>query len=156
MPDTAAEPALHAEVLVDATPDQVWSAVTDLKLMAEGSPETVTMLPLRRGGLREGQWYVGINRRKAVVWPTRNVVSTLEPGRTLAWDTKTSGMRWTYRVEQAADGVRLSLTRTVPSRRTLVARLSAPVALGGSEAHDAELEAGMQRTLEHLKAAVEG
>ena len=65
-------------------------------------------------------------------------------------------MRWTYRVEPAADGVRLSLTRTVPNGRTLIGRLSAPVALGGTENHDVELAAGMRRTLEHLKAAVEG
>lgn len=155
MPATAPEPALHAEVLVDATPDEVWSAVTDLKLMAEGSPETVTMLPLKRGGLREGQWYVGINRRKAVVWPTRNVVSTVEPGRTLAWDTKTSGTRWTYRVEPAADGVRLSLTRTVPGRRTVVGKVFAAIALGGKDGHDVDLQHGMRRTLEHIKAAVE-
>lgn len=155
MPATTTEPELHAEVTVDATPDAVWSAVTDLKLMAEGSPETVTMLPLKRGGLRAGQWYLGVNRRKAVVWATRNVVSTFDPGRTLAWDTRTSGMRWTYRVEPTAEGTRLSLTRTVPGRRTVLARISAPMAFGGSESHDAELQAGMQRTLEHLKAAIE-
>ncbi|NHA01726.1 hypothetical protein G5V59_23860 [Nocardioides sp. W3-2-3] len=45
------------------------------------SPETVRMVPLKPGGLRVGQWYLGINRRKAAVWPTRSVVAAVVPGR---------------------------------------------------------------------------
>ena len=60
------------------------------------------MVPLKPGGLRVGQWYLGINRRKAVVWPTRSVVAVLEPGRRLAWDTRSSGARWIWELERRA------------------------------------------------------
>ena len=33
--------------------------------MPDWSPELMKMMPLKRGGLRMNQWYLGINRRKA-------------------------------------------------------------------------------------------
>ena len=45
--------------------------------------------------------------------------------------------------------------RPVPERLTLLSRVFAPVALGGSESHADELEAGMRRTVARLKAAAE-
>jgi hypothetical protein len=115
----------------------------------------VRMVPLKRGGLRVGQWYLGLNRRKAVVWPTRNVVAALEPGRTLAWDTTSSGARWIWELEPDGDGTRVVHRRPVPRRLTLLARTFAPVALGGNEGHADELEAGMEQTVARLKAAAE-
>ena len=74
-PRPAPERELHAEVSVAAPAEQVWAALTDLRRMPRWSPELVRMLPLKRGGLRVGQTYLGVNRRGAVVWPTRNVVA---------------------------------------------------------------------------------
>ncbi len=152
---------LHAETVVAAPPERVWAVLTDLARMPEWSPETVRMVPLKRGGLRVGQWYLGVNRRKYVVWPTRSILSVLEPGRTLAWDTATSGARWVFEVEPAAtedgtgDATRLVHRRPVPARLTLLSRVAAPLLLGGSVGHSDELEAGMQRTVEAIRAAVE-
>jgi Polyketide cyclase / dehydrase and lipid transport len=133
----------------------VWSTLTDLRRMPQWSPELVRMVPLKRGGLREGQWYLGINRRGVVVWPTRSVVSALDPGQTLAWDTKSSGARWIYEVQPVDGGSRVSLRRPVPRRLTLLSKMFAPALLGGSASHADELEAGMQTTLNRLKTTVE-
>jgi uncharacterized protein YndB with AHSA1/START domain len=151
-----ADRELRAEVVVSAPPARVWELLSDLRRMHEWSPELVAMLPLKPGGLRPGQWYLGLNRRKAVVWPTRSVVAVLEPGRTLAWDTRSSGARWVWELEpDDSGGTRLVHRRPVPQRLTLLSRLFAPVALGGSEEHADELEAGMRRTAARLKAAAE-
>lgn len=147
---------LRAEVTVGATPERVWQVLTDFGRMPEWSPELVRMVPLKRGGLRLGQWYLGVNRRRAVVWPTRNVVSVLEPGRTVAWDTTSSGARWIYDLRPSGDGTLLTLTRPVPRRLTLGSNLFARTFLGGADEHADELEDGMRRTLERLKATVEG
>jgi len=152
----AGDRELRAQALVRATPNRVWQVLTDLRRMPEWSPELVRMVPLKRGGLRIGQWYLGINRRRAVVWPTRNVVSELEPGRTVAWDTRTSGARWIYHLEPEGEGTRLSLTRPVPEGSPLVARVFAGAFLGGIESHDGELETDMVATLERIRSAVEG
>ena len=146
---------LRAETTIAAPPDEVWQALSDLRRMREWSPELVTMVPLRRGGLKPGQQYLGLNRRKAVVWPTRSVVAVVEQGRSLAWDTRSSGARWIYELEPHDGGTRVVHRRPVPRRITVLSRAFAPLFLGGSDEHADELEQGMQQTLARLKAAVE-
>ena len=150
-----ADRELKAEVVVAAPPEKVWAAVTDLKELARDSPELLTMWPLKRGGLRENQWYVGINRRKGIIWPSRNVVAIVDPLRTLAWDTKTSGARWIFELAPEGAGTRLTQRRPVPKRLTTIGIAFAVGFLGGKEKHADELEAGMQRTLEGIKASAE-
>ena len=153
--DRSAERELRAEATIAAPPAKVWSLVTDVSRMPDWSPELVRMVPLKRGGMRRGQWYLGLNRRKAVVWPTRNVVAVLEPGRTVAWDTKTSGARWIWELRPSGEGTHVVHRRPVPGRLTLVSRLFAPVFLGGGVGHADELEAGMAATVQRLKAVAE-
>jgi len=150
-----AERELKAEVTVEASPERVWEKLTDLKELAKDSPELLAMWPLKPGGLRENQWYLGINRRKGVVWPTRNVVAILDPGKTLAWDTKTSGARWIYELTPEGSGTRLTQRRPIPRRRTITGRVFAMGFLGGKDPHDDELQEGMRRTLEGIKSAIE-
>lgn len=154
-PDAARE--LRAETEVAAPAEHVWALLTDLGQLASWSPETVRMVPLKRGGLRVGQWYLGINRRKAFVWPTRSVVAEVEPGRRLVWDTPSSGARWVWELAPLGpDRTRVVHRRPVPDGLTLGSRLVAPLALGGSAQHADELERGMAATLAGLRAAAEG
>jgi len=154
MSDSAAR-ELRAETTIDAPPARVWAALTDLDRMPQWSPELIRMVPLKPGGLKVGQQYVGLNRRRAVVWPTRSVVAVLEPERSLAWDTRSSGARWIYELAAEGDGTRVVHRRPVPRRLTLLSKGFAPLFLGGSDEHADELEAGMAQTLARLKAAVE-
>lgn len=150
-----ADRELKAEAVIAAPPDKVWSLITDVSRMPDWSPELLRMVPLKRGGMRRGQWYLGLNRRKAVVWPTRNVVAVLEPGRTVAWDTTSSGARWIWEIEPSGEGTHVVHRRPVPARLTLVSRVFAPLFLGGSVEHADELEAGMATTVQRLKAIAE-
>lgn len=153
-PGSRAQRELRAETVIDAPPAKVWSLLTDLSRMPDWSPELVRMVPLKRGGLRVGQWYLGINRRKAVVWPTRSVVAEVEPGRRLTWDTRSSGARWIWELVPEGDGTRVVHRRPVPKGVTVTSKVFAPLFLGGSEGHADELEAGMAETVARLKAAV--
>lgn len=153
-----ADRELRAEAVVDAPADRVWELLTDFGWLAQWSPETVRMLPLKRGGLRVGQWYLGINRRKAVVWPTRSVVAAVEPGRRLVWDTRSSGAQWVWELEPVPGEparTRVVHRRPVPRALTGLSRLFAPLALGGAASHADELEAGMATTVAGLKSAAE-
>lgn len=153
--DRQADRELRAEGTIAAPPAKVWALITDTSRMPDWSPELVKMLPLKGGGMRRGQWYLGINRRKAVVWPTRNVVGVLEPGRSLAWDTTSSGARWIWEVSASGEGTHVVHRRPVPDKLTLVSALFARFLLGGVDGHADELEAGMARTVERLKAVAE-
>lgn len=150
-----ADRELRAETLINAAPATVWAVLTDLKKVAEGSPELIIMIPVLPGGLRVGQTYVGINHRKAMVWPSRNVVAELEPERTLAWDTKTSGARWIFDLVPEGSGTRLIHRRPIPKKITSAARLMHNVLLGGLEASTDKLEAGMEQTVFRIKTASE-
>ncbi|CAN5119567.1 SRPBCC family protein [soil metagenome] len=152
-----ADRELVATATVDAPPEQVWALLTDFSRMPSWSPELVRMIPLLRGGLRVGQQYVGINRRKAMIWPTRSVVAVLEPGRSLAWDTRSSGARWIWEIAPAeGGGTTVTHRRPVPSRLTRVSGIFAGAFLGGAAGHADELEAGMVTTVARLTAAAEG
>ncbi len=152
---TSADRELRAEIVIGAPVDVVWAALTDLTAMAARSPETVRMVSLKPGGLRLGQWYLGVNRRKAFVWPTRNVVVGLREGELLAWDTTSSGARWIFELAAEGDGTRVIHRRPVPRRLTRLSGLVAGALLGGVQQHADELEAGMARTLELLRRDVE-
>jgi uncharacterized protein YndB with AHSA1/START domain len=155
MSDAAAR-ELRAETTIDAPPAAVWSTLTDLARMPEWSPELIRMLPLTRGGLRVGQQYLGLNRRRGVIWPTRSVVAEVEPGARLAWDTRSSGARWIYELSPEGTGTRVVQRRPVPRRITLLSKVFAPLFLGGSDGHADELEQGMAETLRRLRVALEG
>src|SRR5262245_14137741 len=122
-PRSAADRELRVEGRVEATPEQVWAVLGDVRRMPELSHELVRMVALKRGGLRRGQWYLGINRRGAVVWPTRSTVTDVEPRRLLAWDTASSGARWIWELQPDGDCTIVVHRRPVPRRLTLLTRV---------------------------------
>ena len=155
-PNAAAARELRAETTIDAPPEVVWEVLGDVRGMSELSPELVGMIPLKKGGLRPGQWYLGVNRRKAVLWPTRSVVSEVEPAQSVAWDTRTSGARWIWELTPEGSGTRVVHRRPVPRKLTGSSYVFAQVFLGGVGEHADELEVGMAQSVQRLKAAVEG
>jgi uncharacterized protein YndB with AHSA1/START domain len=154
-PHGPADRELRAETHIEASPDVVWQVLGDVRRMPELSPELVRMIPLKAGGLRPGQWYLGVNRRKGVVWPTRSVVAEVEEGRRVAWDTRTSGSRWIWELTPEGGGTRVVHRRPVPRRLTPSSVVFAKAFLGGVGGHADELEEGMARSVARLKAAVE-
>ena len=153
--DAVADRELRAETTIDASPEAVWAVLGDVRRMPELSPELVRMLPLKPGGLRPGQWYLGLNRRKGVLWPTRSVVAEVEPSRTVAWDTRSSGARWIWELVPEGTGTRVVHRRPVPRRLTTLSLLFARAFLGGVGGHADELEQGMASSVARLKAVVE-
>ena len=153
MPHRPTPLPISASVEVAAAPEAVWAVVSDLTRMPEFSPELRRLHAVGGGPARVGLRLVGVNRRGLAVWPTVSTVTRLEEGRAVAWRTRESGATWTYELEPTADGTRLTGRRDLP-RFTLGTTLLAPV-IGGAEGHDRELAAGIEATLERIRAAVE-
>lgn len=142
---------ITATVEMKAAPETVWKVVSDLARMSEFSPELRKAYVLGRPGL--GAHIIGINRRKAVVWPTSSKVVRWEPGRAVAWRTRESGATWVYELRASVPGTTVTGRRVLP-RFTLGTSLLGPV-IGGAAGHDAELADGIRTTLERIRAAVE-
>jgi hypothetical protein len=147
---------LRAETDIEGTPDQVWAVLSDLDRLPDLSTELVKMVPLKPGGLKLGQQYLGLNKRKAVFWPSRSKVVALDPHRELAWHTYSSGATWIFELAQIDGGTRVVHRRPVPTGLTVLSKVFAKLFLGGGEHHADELEVHVGETLTRLKAAVEG
>jgi hypothetical protein len=142
---------ISAAVEMRATPEEVWSIVSDLGRMPEFSPELLKAFVVGRPGV--GANIIGINRRKLVAWPTTSRVVRWEPGRAVAWKTRESGATWVYELEPSETGTRVTCRRVLP-QFTLGTTLLSP-AIGGAAGHDEELAVGIHTTLERIRAAVE-
>lgn len=134
----------------------MWAALSDTSRMPLWSPELMSMTALKPGGLRPGQWYVGLNRRGFAVWPTRNVITEVVAGSRLSWLTTSSGATWIYQLDPTPEGhTEVTLRRPVDNGLPLVARAFAGVMLGGAVTHAVALQDDMRTTLERLKDYVE-
>ncbi len=142
---------ISATVEMKAGPEVVWEVVSDLARMPEFSPELRKAFVVGRPGL--GANIIGINRRKAVVWPTSSKVVRWEPGRAVAWKTRESGATWIYELEPTATGTSVTGRRVLP-KFTRGTTLLGPV-IGGAAGHDAELAEGIRTTLERIRSTVE-
>ena len=143
--------AISTTVEIKASPDQVWQVVSDLGRMPEFSPELRKAFVVGRAGV--GANIIGINRRKAVVWPTTSKVVRWEPGRAVAWKTRESGATWVYELEPTPAGTTVT-GRRVLTKYTIGTSLLGPV-IGGAAGHDVELADGIRTTLERIRATVE-
>jgi uncharacterized protein YndB with AHSA1/START domain len=144
---------ISASVHIDAAPERVWEVVGDVARMPEWSPELRRLVVLGRGPVAVGSTLLGLNRRGWVAWPTSSKVTRLEPGRAVAWRTRESGATWTYELEPADGGTRLTGRRDLPAY-TRGTSLLGPV-IGGAAGHDRELAEGIRTTLERIKATLE-
>lgn len=90
---------ISAVVDVDASPDRVWSVVSDFVRMAEWSPECRKIVVLGKQRTGAGTQFLGVNRRGWVVWTTTSKITRFEPSKAVAWKTRGSGATWTYELE---------------------------------------------------------
>ncbi|WP_332664075.1 SRPBCC family protein [Aeromicrobium sp.] len=153
------QPPLESTIQIAASPDAVWAAVSDVKAMGRRSPELVGMWLLGRP--RVGRRSINLNRRKGFVWPTTGRITQWKPpandnGRGVfrfhVWPTNVD---WSYEIEPADGGTRLTERRTALPNPSLTVRLTARLALGGADSHDSELRDGMDRTLAAIKSDAE-
>lgn len=147
----------EASITIDAPAAAVYELVADLTSMGRWSPETHRVEWLDGAtGASPGARFKGWNRAQIgplpLRWATTCIVRQADPGRTLAFDTTTSGARWTYRFEPTGD----RSCRVTETRELLRTPLHAKVLdLVIGPLRQRQLIEGMRTTLERLKAAAE-
>jgi uncharacterized protein YndB with AHSA1/START domain len=141
---------------IAAPADTVWAMVSDVTRMGEWSPENERATWIKGAtGPRPGAKFKGTNRNGKKKWDTVAEVVEVEPGRRFSFTVSAVGLRiadWTYDFEPTASGCRV--TETWTDRRGRIATvLGKPVS--GVEDRVAHNRAGMEQTLDRLKAAAE-
>ncbi len=144
---------------IDAPPEKLYELVSDVRRMGEWSPETQSAEWIDGAtGPAVGARFKGTNKRGPARWSTKPRVVTADEGREFAFVTTHLGKdatKWSYRFEPAGAGTTVTesfeMLFDMPWYFTAVDRL-----LMGIKDRKADLETGMQQTLDRLKAAAEG
>jgi uncharacterized protein YndB with AHSA1/START domain len=158
MPGTheSSHPADEVSMRIEAPPERIYAIVTDIAAMGRLSPECTGGNWLDGAtGPAVGARFKGRNRRGLARWSTTNEVIEADPGRAFGFKTLQSGYQWTYRMEPDGEGTVVTESRAPFRERPLVARVFTQLLLGGEDGHTDELRAGMQQTLERVKAIAE-
>ncbi|KQY58718.1 polyketide cyclase [Aeromicrobium sp. Root495] len=146
---------IESSIEIDAPPAQVWKVVSDLEGMGRRSPQCRKMI-VRGGEVKRGTRTININRQGWKVWPTRSYVKVFEPERTLALKIAENGTVWTYDLEPTPTGTRLTEARTAPDGVAAISNTLTKYVLGGTDNFERGLQAGIEETLQKIKAEVEG
>ena len=141
---------------ISAPADRVWEMVSDLPRMGEWSPENEGGVWLKdANGPLEGVKFRGANRLGKRSWKTVATIIDAEPGRRLAFRTSVMGIPdsdWSYDLESTDGGCRV--TESWTDRRPGWFKPLTALVSGVSE-REPHNRAGMEKTLEALKAAAE-
>jgi uncharacterized protein YndB with AHSA1/START domain len=156
MTTTPAHAQLEATIEIAAPPAKVWSLVTDVKRMASWSPQVVKTVVRGGGPVAQGTKFFNINRRGLLVWPTQSMVVRFEPHTDFAFRIKENYTVWSFALEPTADGgTRLTERRETPQGISDLSLGLTRTVLGGVSKFTDELRAGIQQTLERIKAEAE-
>jgi len=150
-----AAPLLEQSTDIAATPEKVWSIVSDLTRMGEWSPQCRKVI-VRGGSVKLGARTINVNKRGLLVWPTTGTVVRYEPNKQIAYRIAENRTVWSFEIAPTDSGVRLTERREAKNGRTTkVSSTLINLVMGGTEAFDDELTEGMRETLTKIKAAAE-
>ena len=151
-----AAPLITASHTVNASPDRVWAAVSDLAAMGRRSPQCRKMVVLGKGAPGVGTTTVNLNRRGILFWPTWSKVTAWTPGKVLEWRVPINGSHWRYDLVDNGDGTTtLTESRLVSGDTSAVSRFLVATVLGGNGTFESELQSGIERTLATIAGEVE-
>src|SRR3954465_10448874 len=102
---------ITATVEMSASPDEGGRVGSDLRRMPEFSPELRKAFVIGTPGV--GANIIGINRRKAVVWPTTSKVVRGGRGQAVAWKAREGGATW-VELEPTATGTAVTGRPVLP------------------------------------------
>lgn len=145
---------LTATVTIEAPPARVWELVTDVRRMAEWSPQVRRSFVA--GPVRLGTRFFNINRDGWKHWPTSAKVVRFAPHTDFAFRITENRTVWSFRLEPTADGgTVLTEARETPQGIAPISGVLVKVGLGGQDYFVDSLQKGMAQTLARIKAAAE-
>jgi uncharacterized protein YndB with AHSA1/START domain len=146
----------NVSIDIAAPPEKVWGLVTDITQMGRWSPECYRCEWLDGAtGPAVGATFKGWNKRGLLRWTTVSTVTTADEPTRFQFDVDGSGMRWAYQLDATPEGTTVTETREEVAGKPRYVLVAYKLRLLGKDP-DAIVLAGMEQTLERLKAAAEG
>lgn len=148
----------HLEVsrTINASPEAVWDAISDVTRMGEWSPECHTCEWADGAtGPAVGARFIGHNRNGDHEWTTTAEITECVPNQVFAFDGVFGDLRfshWRYVIEPTADGCRVTEVWD-DGRPEEVIEITK--AISGVEDRGEHNRRGMEQTLARLAAALE-
>ena len=149
-----AAPLIEESVEINASAQDVWAVISDLRRMGEWSPQCTKMI-IRGGAVGLGTRTINVNRRGPLVWPTTSKVIRFSPNQELAFRVAENRTVWSYTIEPTPSGVKVTERREVANGTTKVSSFLVDKMMGGTTNFEAELKLGMAETLAKIKRAAE-
>lgn len=149
-------PTVSSSITVAATPEHVYSLISDLPRMGRWSTENTGGRWVGRArGPQVGAWFVGTNRGTRRWWPTSTLVTGADPGRRFVFETRLGPVvaaQWAYEITPTDGGCRV--TESWTDRRNGVVVLVGKHLTGVDDrvAHTREM---IDTTLARLKETAE-
>lgn len=154
-PAQSASDELTASVTINATPEEVWRAISDVTRMSSWSPQ-VRKTIIRGGGAPGlGTKFVNINREGWKHWPTTARIVRCDPYTDFAFRVDQNRTVWSFRLEETDGGTRVTQRRETPEGVSKVSDVMVAAGLGGQKEFIPMLRRGMEQTLQRLKAELE-
>ena len=148
-------PELEATIEIDAPPEKVWALVSDIERMSSWSPQVIRST-IDGDVVGVGTTFTNDNRQDDVTWPTNARVERFDPPREFAFKVKENRLIWSFVLEPLPDGgTRVTERRECPDQITDLSVSFTNTYLGGVDAFTERQRAGMQQTLDRLKADAE-
>ncbi|OKH85677.1 polyketide cyclase [Mycobacterium sp. ST-F2] len=151
------QPVLEESIDIAAPPDAVWTLVSDVRRMAEWSPQ-VESTRLRGGAeqVADGVEFTNLNSNGTFQWKTHGTIVRLDHGREIAFRIKENWAIWSLCLEPTPGGTRLTQRRENPDGSPAATAQVIDAYLGGQDAFTESMRDGMRQTLQAIKAAAKG
>ncbi|MHA2788377.1 SRPBCC family protein [Corynebacterium sp. S7] len=95
-------------ILISATPQQVYSTVSDVTRTGEWSPVCKECWWDEGDSAQLGAFFTGRNVNSERTWETRSEVTAAEPGVKFGWKVSGGNTNWSYEMEEAEGGTKLT------------------------------------------------
>lgn len=149
-------PVIEESMVMDASPEAVWTLLADLRRMSRWSPAVLRVRVTTPGEPGLGTRTRNLNRMGLLLWPTSAEVVAWSPGHELAFRIRENRSVWRYTLIEEEPG------RTMVTHRRETPEGISPRALeleqrlfGSVDGFEAKVRDGMRKTLRNLRRSAE-
>lgn len=147
---------LEDSIRVAAPPADVWALVSDVRRMAEWSPQVTSTRTADGAEPGEGVAFTNRSHHGELEWTTHATILRYEPEREIAFRIEENWAVWSFHLRpDGPDGTLLTQRRSTPDGISELAVELVDGFLGGMDSFTEVLRDGMHQTLAGIKATAE-